>query len=55
LPTPCRLSRQRQPLLTFVQMRQQHLEPPGKLTANLGIDAHTTSSDAASQTNKLFL
>jgi hypothetical protein len=36
-------------------MRQQHLKPSGELTANLGIDGHTTSSDGASQKNKLFL
>ena len=55
MPQQPSLGRQRQSLLTLVQMRQQHLEPPGKLTANLGVDAHTASSDARAQKNKLFL
>ena len=41
------LGRQRQPLLTLVQMRQQHLEPCRKLTSNHIADAHSTSSNAA--------
>jgi hypothetical protein len=55
VPQQPSLRRQGESLLTFVQMRQQHLEPPGELTANLGIDGHTTSSDSTLQKNKLFL
>src|SRR4051794_4996915 len=55
MPQQPSLRRQGESLLTFVQMRQQHLEPSGKLTANLGIDRHTTSSGGTSQKNKLFL
>ena len=55
VPQQPSLRRQGESLLTFVQMRQQHLEPPGELTADLGIDGHTTSSDGTLQKNKLFL
>jgi hypothetical protein len=55
MPQQSSLRRQRQPLLTLVQIRQQHLEPPGELTADLGVDTHTASSDSAYQKNKLFL
>jgi putative transposase len=49
-----RFGRQCQPLLTLVQMRQQHREPGGQLLASLGIDAHTTSSNAHSEKNRLY-
>src|SRR5665647_3095006 len=49
-----RLGGQRQPLLTLVQMRQQHLEPSSELSADLLIDAHTRSSRVDHEIANLF-
>jgi hypothetical protein len=48
------LGRQRQPLLALVQMRQQHLEPRGKLTTDLARNAHTRSTRPNSEKNTLI-
>ena len=55
MPQQSGLCRQRQSLLTLVQIRQQHLESPGELTADLGVDTHTASSADTCQKDKLFL
>jgi hypothetical protein len=49
------LSRQQQPPLTLVQVRQQHLEPHRQLIADLGRNAHSTTSNHESGDNSLFL
>jgi len=48
-----RFGRQRQPLLTLVQMRQQHRKPGGQLQASVGIDAHTTLSNGEDKKTSL--
>ena len=48
------LSCQRQTLLTFVQMREQHLESNGKPATDLARDAHTRSASPESGSNTLF-
>ena len=55
VPQQSRLGRQRQSLLTLVQIRQQHLEAPSELATDLGVDTHTASSDSPCEKNKLFL
>src|SRR5512135_3495931 len=49
------LGRQRQSLLAFVPMRQQHLEPSGELAADLGVDPPTTSSAIPPTNHNLLL
>lgn len=46
---------QRQPLLALVQVRQQHLEPSGKLPTDLAGNAHTRSTTAEPKKNSLIL
>src|SRR5438094_637309 len=55
MPQQPGLSRQQQPPLPLVQMRQQHLEPQQELIAGLSTDAHTTRSNHQYEDNTLFL
>lgn len=48
------LRAQRQPLLPFIQVRQQHGEATGKLITPQRVDGHNTSSATHSEKHKLF-